>query len=217
MFSRFCSIALLFHFTYSQVLNPFILATCCRQESSTAFHCECPPGHKGGDCGELGKVNGDPTPAYPPNEHKAAMSVAVASGFVIIMLIAAVIVYCVSKQNRKDNKRRSKRRQSEIRSSMSNRSDVVGIQPVYQRQHAQRFVPNQQSQRSQGVTSDTHALLRVRCKVVKRKLTRIMIQDGSTAGSILRPSTFGVPPDRQPSLRNGTVSTSQRQLFMGHI
>ena len=95
------------------------------------------------------------------------MSVAVASGFVIIMLIAAVIVYCVSKQNRKSHKRRSKRRQSEIRSSMSNRSDMAMQQqpPVYQRQNAnQRFVPNQQSQRSQGVISDTHALLRVSCK-----------------------------------------------------
>ena len=168
MFSRFCSIARFLFFWSIQPLNSLLLATCCRQEDSQSFHCECPPGLKGNDCGELGKVNGDPTPADRPNEHRAAMSVAVASGFVIIMLIAAVIVYCVSKQNRKSHKRRSKRRQSENhRSSMSNRSDMAMQQqpPVYQRQNAnQRFVPNQQSQRSQGVISDTHALLRVSCK-----------------------------------------------------
>lgn len=139
----------------------------------------------------------------------------VAASLVIILLVGGVVVYCISKQRRKENKRRSRRRQSENRvdqptrlsSGENNRSDAHHeMRPMYHRQHGNngtRFVPNQQSRRSQGL-GDTHALLRVRLETKpKMVIKRGLFQDGtSTAGSILRPSTFGVPPES----RNGMVS-----------
>ena len=118
------------------------------------------------------------------------MSVVVAAVAVIALLVSGVVVYCISKQKRKENKRRSKRRQSEHRedhtklssgdSGGDNRRDgpVMApreMKPMYHRQHGNtRFVPNNQSRRSQGLGDDTHALLRVRLEpsevVVKRGL-----------------------------------------------
>lgn len=183
-------------------------AICCEHETTGSFHCQCPPGIKGELCKRLGPVGVPDDRADKDFGHKAAMSVVVAASLVIALLIGGVVVYCISKQKRKENRRRSRhrRRQSEHRVDHTNLTsgsadDSRGdgplvhreMRPMYHRQNGNtRFVPNQQSRRSQGL-GDTHALLR----------------DGtSTAGSILRPqtSTFGVPPETQNGIPNNSRS-----------